>query len=187
MRFGAVYFSLWLVFVAYWTYGLFGNKAAAYRFNPKWRALGFIAFVALVIVIRIAGLPEFFLRRVIPYSASAEWAGVALCAAGVAFAIWARRALGRNWSGNPTIKEGHELIVAGPYRLVRHPIYTGILVAVFGTLLGSAKVRDLFILAFAVSVVCLKVRIEEKLMLRQFPAAYPDYKKHTKAIIPFVL
>jgi len=116
-----------------------------------------------------------------------EWAGITACATGVGFAIWARRTLGRNWSGGPQIKDGHELVTAGPYRLVRHPIYTGILLAILGTLIGSARVRELVILAVAVPGVCIKFSIEEKLMLRQFPQAYPEYKRRTKALIPFVL
>src|ERR1017187_7501034 len=102
-------------------------------------------------------------------------------ATGLAFAIWARHTLGRNWSGNPTVKEGHELVETGPYRLVRHPIYTGFLLAIAGTGIGSGQVMQLFIFGTAFVLLWAKLRIEESLMLRQFPQTYPGYMKRTKA------
>ena len=183
--FRAAYITLWLILAAYWVYGAWGNKRTAYRLNPVWRILGIAAFV--VLVIGFNELPPFFHQRIYRFSVATEWTGMALCAAGVAFAIWARRTLGGNWSGNPTIKEGHELVTTGPYRLVRHPIYTGFLLLIVGTLLGSGRVSDLLILAFACAAGWVKIRIEESLMIRQFPDAYSAYRKRTKALIPFVL
>ena len=107
-------------------------------------------------------------------------------ATGLAFAIWARHTLGRNWSGNPTVKEGHELVETGPYRLVRHPIYTGFLLAIAGTGIGRGQVRQLFIFGTAFVLLWAKLRIEESLMLRQFPQTYPGYMKRTKALVPFL-
>ena len=185
MPYHAIYITLWLIIVAYWIYGAFGNKPAAYRWNPAWRILAIIVFVTIIIF--LGNLPSIMNRRVYRPSAVVEWTGIATCAAGVALAIWARRTLGKNWSGNPTIKVGHELIVSGPYRFVRHPIYTGFLVAIVGTLIGSGKVRDLVVLALGLVGVSVKLKIEESLMMRQFPEAYPEYRKRTKALIPFVL
>jgi protein-S-isoprenylcysteine O-methyltransferase Ste14 len=140
---------------------------------------------ALVLAFR--AYPEVFDRRIFPSSGAASWIGLCLCAGGVAFAIWARRTLGTNWSGNPSIKEGHELVQSGPYRLARHPIYTGLIAAVLGTQLGGGRVRELVILLGSLAVVWVKIRVEERLMMRQFPAAYPRYRERTKALIPFVL
>jgi len=95
--------------------------------------------------------------------------------------------LGSNWSADPSIKEGHELIERGPYRLVRHPIYSGFLLALAGTGLGSGRVMHLYIVGISLMGMCLKLRIEESLMLRQFPQAYREYMRRTKALIPFVL
>jgi protein-S-isoprenylcysteine O-methyltransferase Ste14 len=112
--------------------------------------------------------------------------GVALCASGVAFAIWARRTLGANWSAEPSIRVGHELVRNGPYHWARHPIYSGILMAFIGTFMGTGRVRTAALLGFVVVVVILKIRIEESLMMRQFPGEYPAYRKSTKALVPFL-
>ena len=83
--------------------------------------------------------------RFVPESDAGGWVGVALTAAGVAIAIWARWHLGTNWSGVVTLKEGHELIRTGPYRTIRHPIYTGILLAFLGTAVALGEVRGLLV------------------------------------------
>lgn len=185
MMFSIIIVALWLLLIGYWIYGIWGNKRTAYRLNPIWRILALVVFFTLLLLFQ--NMPGFFRMRLIADSDGAEWTGIAVCAAGVAFAIWARRTLGTNWSGNPTIKEGHELVQGGPYRYVRHPIYTGILLAVLGTGIGNGRVKDLVVLAFIIVTLSVKLRLEEALMLRQFPQAYPEYRKRTKAIIPFVL
>ncbi len=185
MPYRALYLSLWLILFAYWIAGARGNKRTAYRFNPLWRAL--VVLGVAVLLRFFAGRPEYFQRTFIARSDVSEVAGLIVCAAGVAFAIWARRTLGRNWSGNPTIKEGHELVTRGPYRFVRHPIYTGMLLAAAGTALGHGQVLDLVLLLVALVVVWLKSRVEERLMLRQFPQEYASYRRRTNALIPFLL
>jgi len=111
--------------------------------------------------------------------------GVILCAAGIAFAIWARVHLGRNWGVPMSLREGHELITSGPYRFVRHPIYTGILLAALGSGLTAGTwwfvAFTLFFAYFSYSA-----KIEEREMLRQFPDQYPEYKRRTRGmIVPF--
>ncbi len=115
------------------------------------------------------------------------YAGAALCALGLLFAIWARWTLAGNWSSNVTFKHGHELIVRGPYRFVRHPIYTGLLLMALGTALveglaGAFAGVLLFFVGF-----WIKLRLEEQMMTRHFPSEYPPYKSRVKALIPFVL
>ena len=183
--FPAAYVTLWLILAAYWIYCARGNKRTAYRLNPTWRILAIVSL--LVLALAFNELPAFFNQRIYSPGVATKWTGVALGAAGVAFAIWARRTLGKNWSGNPTIKEGHELVINGPYRLVRHPIYTGFLLLIVGTLMGGGKVSDLLILGLACAAGWVKVRIEESLMMRQFPEAYAAYRERTKALIPFIL
>jgi protein-S-isoprenylcysteine O-methyltransferase Ste14 len=110
--------------------------------------------------------------------------GSILCVAGVALAIWARVHLGRNWSPAPALKEGHELVTSGPYRLVRHPIYTGIITALIGASL--VFISALIALVVVGAMFVWRVRAEEKLMMQQFPDAYPDYKRRSWALIPYV-
>jgi protein-S-isoprenylcysteine O-methyltransferase Ste14 len=132
--------------------------------------------------------PHWLRQRVLPESDVALlWTGLILTAAGVGFAIVARFWIGRNWSGTITIKEQHELIQSGPYRIVRHPIYTGLLLAYLSTAIVHGELRGfvgffLLLLGFG-----LKLRMEEDFMVQQFGNAYLDYKQRVKALVPFVV
>jgi protein-S-isoprenylcysteine O-methyltransferase Ste14 len=156
------------------------------RDNPGRRLLVLLVTVLVYwLLFHSTGLVD---ARDIPYS---DWNGPLssiLCAAGIAIAIWARTILGRNWSANPTVKEDHELIVSGPYRYVRHPIYTGILLAQFGSMVvGDGRVRSTLFFAFIAIGLHFKSKVEENLMRQTFPDSYPEYRRRTKAIIPFIL
>lgn len=124
--------------------------------------------------------------RVIPLQPSWVFTGAALTLLGILFAAWARVALGRNWSGVVTIKQGHELILRGPYRLVRHPIYTGILLGLLGTALVYGATRCFVGLLLCGVAFWLKLRIEEHFMLREFGEQYAQYRERTCALVPFV-
>ncbi|MDE2051140.1 MAG: isoprenylcysteine carboxylmethyltransferase family protein [Gammaproteobacteria bacterium] len=106
---------------------------------------------------------------------------------GCSFAIWARVALGSNWSGRPTVKAGHELVVSGPYALTRHPIYTGILIAAFGTALADLQWRRALGVLLVTLALLVKIRQEERLMIEAFPESYPGYQRRVKALIPRLL
>jgi protein-S-isoprenylcysteine O-methyltransferase Ste14 len=185
MNYGRIIFILWMIFILYWIAFLRGNKRAVRRINPGARIPPLICLFALFWLFQIH--PGFFHRPLYARNHSVEAVGVVLCALGIGFAIWARNILGRNWSGIPQIKEGHELIRAGPYRLVRHPIYTGILLAIFGTGFGRGQMRDLVIFLFGFIALWIKLKVEESLLTQQFPEAYPQYRDGTKALIPYLL
>jgi len=126
-------------------------------------------------------------RQLLPDSAVVAYSGLALTAAGIAFAVWARLTLGRNWSGTVTIKQGHTIIRRGPYSIVRHPIYAGGLLALFGSALSLGELRGLIGLGLVFAGWWSKSRLEEKFMLEQFGPEYARYQHETKALIPFVL
>ena len=111
--------------------------------------------------------------------------GVAACLAGFAFAVWARIELGRNWGMPMSLKEGHELVTAGPYAYVRHPIYGGILLAVLGSALAESPAWLVLLAIFSVYFL-YSAKTEEGLMRTLFPGQYPDYVRKTKMLIPFV-
>ncbi|HUB09389.1 MAG TPA: isoprenylcysteine carboxylmethyltransferase family protein [Myxococcales bacterium] len=115
------------------------------------------------------------------------WLSVAFTAAGIGLAIDARIVLGRNWSGRVTVKEGHELVVRGPYRLVRHPIYTGLLLAFLGTAILHAQAADFAGVAIFAFAYVAKLREEERFMQAEFGEAYASYRARVKALIPFVV
>ncbi|HEY6325210.1 MAG TPA: isoprenylcysteine carboxylmethyltransferase family protein [Candidatus Cybelea sp.] len=113
-------------------------------------------------------------------------AGVILCALGVAIAIWARVYLGRNWGPPMSRKEAPELVTSGPYAYVRHPIYTGILLAMIGSALAES-VLWLIPLAASGAYFIYAARTEERTLEREFPGQYPAYRRRTKMLVPFVL
>jgi protein-S-isoprenylcysteine O-methyltransferase Ste14 len=125
--------------------------------------------------------------RFLPSTGPTELAGLITTVAGCLFAIWARIALGGNWSGQATVKAGHELVTSGPYRLTRHPIYTGLVAGALGTLIATGEIRCILGLLMIVVAFIIKMSQEEKLMTQTFPEAYPRYQQRVKALIPGIL
>jgi protein-S-isoprenylcysteine O-methyltransferase Ste14 len=145
----------------------------------------------LAVAIALIALPDrrdgWFYARILPQSPTTYWVGVIMLIAGLVFSIWARRRLGRNWSGTVTLKENHELIRTGPYRWVRHPIYTGLLVGFLGTAVALSEWRGLAAIALATVAFLLKIRIEEDWMIETFGDGYRCYRAEVRALVPFVL
>lgn len=121
--------------------------------------------------------------------AQAAWvpgAGVGLTALGLILCLWARFRLGGNWSATVTVKQGHTLVTAGPYRWIRNPIYTGMLLMFVGTALVVARGRGWLAVALLLAALAVKIRQEERFMLRQFPREFPAYRQRSWALVPFV-
>lgn len=110
--------------------------------------------------------------------------GLILLVAGVLFALWARFTLGGEWSGVPGVKAEHRLITTGPYRLVRHPIYTALLTMLCGTWLTGTPGRFLFWTLAAGVLFSLRVFKEDELMAAQFGTSFQEWRQHTPALIP---
>jgi protein-S-isoprenylcysteine O-methyltransferase Ste14 len=122
--------------------------------------------------------------RILPRDLPIENLGIALTAAGLLFSVWARAYLGRNWSGNVTIKVGHELIRSGPYRWVRHPIYSGMILAMIGTAINKGQLRGFIAVVLLWIGFSLKSKIEERFMVTTFGQEYEHYSRNTGAIVP---
>jgi protein-S-isoprenylcysteine O-methyltransferase Ste14 len=122
-----------------------------------------------------------------PHTAMVGSVGLVVDLVGVGFAIWARLALGTNWSGMiMTLKQGHELVQTGPYAIVRHPIYAGMLLAMAGTALTIGTLGGYLGLAAGVVALMIRVSIEENLMSDQFRETHTAYRRRTKKLIPLV-
>jgi protein-S-isoprenylcysteine O-methyltransferase Ste14 len=106
---------------------------------------------------------------------------------GIAVAIWARIILGTNWSAVVTIKQGHQIIRRGPYAVIRHPIYSGGLLALLGTAIAFGEIRGLIGFTLIFIAWWMKSRLEEAFLEEQFGADYTRYKREVKGLIPFVL
>jgi protein-S-isoprenylcysteine O-methyltransferase Ste14 len=124
--------------------------------------------------------------RILPASPAAAYTGLVLTSLGAAFAIWARSTLGGNWSASVTVKENHSFVRGGPYRLVRHPIYAGGLLAMLGTAIVYGEVGCFIAVVLAFLSWWLKARIEEEFMTQQFGEDYRRYQRSVKQLIPFV-
>jgi protein-S-isoprenylcysteine O-methyltransferase Ste14 len=113
------------------------------------------------------------------------WALVALAALSLGFTGWARLALGDLWSGSITLKEGHRVVQTGPYAIVRHPIYTGILAAALATAAAKATLPALLGCALVVGGLRLKAGLEEALLRRELGTPYEAYRRRVPMLIPF--
>jgi protein-S-isoprenylcysteine O-methyltransferase Ste14 len=178
---------LWWAWAVYWMLSALRNKATQQRESPGSRLAH---LVPLAIGAALIAWPNpawsALAWRLWPHSPAAYRIGVSLVIAGLAFAIWARVHLGSNWSGTVTIKQGHELIRSGPYAWVRHPIYTGLIMALLGTTIASGTVHAAIGLAIIVESLVRKSRTEEEFMRATFPGEYQRYSAQVPALIPFV-
>lgn len=127
----------------------------------------------------------FLQRRFLPDSTWIVWAGLVLVAVGLGFASWARLILGRLWSGSVTLKEDHAIVRTGPYGLTRHPIYTGLLLAVIGTVLVRGTLEALLGSLLLALGLTFKIRQEERLLTEHFGDAYRAYQAEVPAVVPF--
>jgi protein-S-isoprenylcysteine O-methyltransferase Ste14 len=178
---------LWVIWLLYWVIAARGSKPVRQREGAVTR----VAFLAQAVLTAILMAPlqwsGWLWLQVIGGGWTRYWIAVALVFIGLVVCIWARRKLGGNWSGSVTVKEGHELVKSGPYRRIRHPIYTGILLMILGTGLASGRVHGLLAFPIALSALWLKSRVEERWMGAEFGERYAVYKKESWALIPFVL
>ena len=180
--------ACWILFSVIWLLSAVSTKRSIYRESGAGRLRYLILLVlAFLLLTRRHQLPYPLDVRIISAMETVQWMAGILCIAGLAFCVWARATLGRNWSGTITLKEGHELIERGPYRLVRHPIYTGLLAMFLATAITFGHLGGLIAVILAFVSFWIKLSEEEKLMLQQFPDQYRSYQQRVKCIIPFVL
>ena len=175
----------WYVFCAYWAISALRVKRAKARGNA-WERRAHIAVMLLASWMLLSRLFRFgpLAMRFVPENAAVQMAGIALTWMGVAGAIWARYCIGRYWSSVVALKEGHELIRSGPYNYVRHPIYTGMLLAVAGTALAIGEWRGVVAFGLALAGWSRKAKEEEALLLAEFRDQYRAYQRQTGFLIP---
>jgi protein-S-isoprenylcysteine O-methyltransferase Ste14 len=169
----------WLVFWVGWLAAAFSAKKG--RGGKRQVSLRGLSALAVILVFRV-----FRGGRLEVHSLALGVVGVVVFTTGLALAIWARIYLGRNWGMPTSQKKDPELVTSGPYRLVRHPIYSGILLGVLGTALAT-NLFGLVIVVVLGAYFCYSASVEEKNLTATFPATYPGYRASTKMLIPFVL
>jgi protein-S-isoprenylcysteine O-methyltransferase Ste14 len=170
-----------IAWVPFWIYWLTAATRAKESRGRRWTPIGGLTVIAVVIVVRL-----FRTGSLAVNSPVLGGIGAAVFVSGLALAIWARVHLGRNWGMPMTERAEPELITSGPYRLIRHPIYTGLLLGVIGTALATNLV-GLIVAAVLCGVFYRAASVEERNLIAAFPTTYPAYRDSTKMLIPFIL
>jgi len=179
--------AVWSLVGIYWVVGMVLAKPTIKRESILSSAMHVAMGCAAVLLVWDPATGRGFLgHRLISSAGWAAWLGLAVTIAGCAFAIWARVILGSNWSSMVTVKQDHELILRGPYTVVRHPIYSGFLLALVGTAIAVGEVRAFIGLGLAFIGLLLKSAAEEKFMREEFSAEYARYSQRVRRLIPFV-
>src|SRR5579883_738625 len=175
----------WLLMVVVWVAGAFRNKRTVRGMARTDLIVHVLVLAAAFDLLLAPGLRRGALAyRLVPDSGWIEDVGGLLQIAGIAFAIWARLHIGRNWSGTVTLKEGHALVRSGPYAWVRHPIYSGLVLAAFGLALEHGELGGT--LGFLLLTVEWKRKsmLEERLMIEQLGEEYKQYRRKVKGLVP---
>ena len=177
----------WCIFYLFWLVTALRTKRTAKR-ESVGGSIGYRlpALLALLLLVYAHRLGAPLATRVIPEGAPTSLAALALSVTGLAFCLWARITLGTNWSSVVVVKQDHELVRSGPYRWMRHPIYTGMIAMFLANALLSGRIGGLLGAACLVASFYLKLLREEKVMRAEFPEQYPEYCRRVKRLIPFV-
>jgi protein-S-isoprenylcysteine O-methyltransferase Ste14 len=179
---------LWVGWLAYWVvaarHTLTNQRTESLLTGASYRVL-------LVLGIILLAFPAYRLRPanpiLWPQSAVTVAIGLGLVIIGLSIAVWARYHLGRYWSGRITLKVDHQVIQSGPYAFVRHPIYSGILLALLGTVISIGTVRSCLAIVLMFLSFVVKLTLEERWLGSHFGAEYEKYRRRVKALIPGVV
>lgn len=177
----------WLIFFLVWLITALGARK---NIPAKSQKIGSFARLVMTTVIvslafNITGLRRLVNYHVFPAVPFVQYLGVFICALGIAFAIWARIHLGKNWGMPMALKDQPDLVRTGPYRLIRHPIYTGIAVAMLGSMITVGFTWLVWLMLSGVYFI-YSAKKEEKVLLLQFPGEYSEYMHQTKMFIPYI-
>ena len=189
--FNDLFGGVWLLWLLYWGVSAIGVKSAV-RVESGASRFGKYVLPLIVAVLLLWDVHGWLRGTILDMSFVPDelwivWLGFVITVAGLAFTCWARVILGRNWSGVVQLKQDHELIVRGPYSIVRHPIYTGLLLAFLGSAIAVGRWRALLAAVIVGVSFWRKLRLEERWLCELFGEQYRNYMKRVKALVPWVL
>jgi protein-S-isoprenylcysteine O-methyltransferase Ste14 len=177
-----VIYSLWIVFWLAWLIAALSAKRATQSRMGQFVGLRLAAFVVAYLLIRFGVLRG---HRSIVSSPLLQGVGMVLFLAGLGLAVWARVHLGRNWGTPMSEKMDAVLVTTGPYQYIRNPIYSGIILAFVGTTVAISWYWLVAVVLTSAYFV-YSATVEEQIMERLFPDTYPEYRRSTKMLIPFI-
>jgi protein-S-isoprenylcysteine O-methyltransferase Ste14 len=178
---------VWMALVVVWVVGALRTKRTIQSQSGASQLLytAILVIGVYLIFTKQSGIP-WLDRQLFPPTFPIVFVGLLGVLTGVAFSIWARLMLGGNWSNRVTVKEDHTLVRTGPYRIVRHPIYSGILLGMLGSALQRGRIRCFFGALICGFSFWLKTRVEERFMVQSFGEQYLQYRHRVKALAPFI-
>ncbi len=182
--------GIWIIFMAflYIPALLFSAPVERRSFRFVQRSIIIAIIVIILIIILTRYESSSLILRIIPDSPLAGITGIVLTIAGLGFSAWARLHLGKYWSGMVMVKVGHRIIKSGPYRIVRNPMYTGLLIAYVGAAIAIGELLAFVALIIGIAAVWIKIKAEEEILLEKFGEEYLQYKRDVRAaIIPWIV
>ncbi len=180
--------AMWVSYFTYWWAMSTNVKVTERSESAPSRLVRTVSILGAIVLLWLPSVPLRLLnQRFLPLGVWCFWSGAAVTAGGLLFSVWARRHLGANWSQAVTLKQDHELITSGPYALVRHPIYTGLLLGFLGSAAACGEWRGLLAVAIVFAALWHKLRLEEKWMRAQFGEPYEAYARHVAALVPHII
>jgi protein-S-isoprenylcysteine O-methyltransferase Ste14 len=159
------------------------NAAPTQSSESRWSRQFHLIVLNLSVLLLMLPIPG-LTRQILPANHFLQALGLLIESAGIAFAVWARRHLGRNWSGEVRIVAGHQLVRTGPCQFIRHPIYTGILAMYLGAMLVSGQLHAIIAMAVIALAYLRKLRLEERILRQNFGPAWDDFRRHSWALLP---
>lgn len=178
--------ALWVAWLVYWSVAAIGAKATRRQESVASRVSHLVPLcLGFALLAAHHAWSPWLGMRFVPRTLTSFWFGFWLVALGLVVSVTARIWLGGNWSGTVTLKQNHELIRSGPYRWVRHPIYTGLLLAVLGSAIALGELRGLIALALITLSFLRKINIEEQFLTQEFGPAYSRYREEVPALVPW--
>lgn len=181
--------GIWIVFFC-WLFipALLRGGPRPEKISPSYTRNSILIFVIVIAILVIASNaePDLFLWRFVPDTALTGATGILLTVFGLGFSAYARHHLGKNWSSMVMIQKGHQLIRTGPYRYIRNPMYTGMLIAVTGAAIAIGILAALAALVIAILSIMVKIRAEEELLRERFGNDYEEYRREVRALVPWV-
>lgn len=179
--------TCWAVFWIYWSFRAPRRRPSKRKAARTFTMLNTgLLYLGFLLVLLGRGIPGSLGLLIMPQTIPIDVTGTAFVIIGVVFAIWSRQSLRNNWSGVVVIMEGQQFMRHGPYAIVRHPIYGGMLLALLGTTLVASTVGSLLGLALAIISLWQKACIEEQFLMAEFGEQYANYQREVKFLIPFI-
>jgi protein-S-isoprenylcysteine O-methyltransferase Ste14 len=184
---GQIILGCWAIFLLFWFVTSFFTKKTVEGNNSIANTILIRMAIVIFIVLILGQHVPFVASHLWSYSTTSGVIADVIAIAGLLLMLWSRVVLGANWSASVVFKENHELIQRGPYALIRHPIYSGLLLMFLGESIWYGSVMWFLVLICVFIGFWMKAQKEETLLTKHFPAEYPAYRERTKALIPFVL